>query len=86
MGRSPLLDTFVASARCIRAWPLLQRGDASRASSCVHETDGATTPECSAPVSREPEGCRMAVPNVAVTDGLVPNPAEHERRCRRRRG
>lgn len=85
MGRSPLLESFVASARCIRAWPLLQREDASRMSACVHEAGGATTPDCSAPVSREPEACRTAVP-VVVTDGLVPNPAECERRCRRRRG
>lgn len=85
MGRSPLLESFVASARCIRAWPLLQREEASRFTTCVHESRGATTPDCSAPLSREPEVCRTAVP-VVVTDGLVPNPAECERRCRRRRG
>ncbi|SMX97218.1 hypothetical protein BSP109_02996 [Brevibacterium sp. Mu109] len=85
MGRSPLLESFVASARCIRAWPLLQREDTSRVSSCVRRSGGPTTPDCSAPVSREPEVCRTPVP-VAITDGLVPNPAACERRCRRRRG
>lgn len=80
-----MVISTIASARCIRAWPLLQRGDEAHLQSCVLSAV-VSSEECSAQVLQDTDDCRS---RVRVSEGdrdLVPNPASCERRCRRPRG
>lgn len=76
----------IASARCIRAWPLLQRGDESHLQSCGLRTMERTNAGCSAPLLPTTDDCRTGIDVSGMDSDMLPNPASCARRCRRPRG